>query len=89
MKHNIWSIIFIGLGIFCILIGTTSLGNQQYAERLAVKIIILGIILIIFSLLGMVPNRKSDNIKEAENLISEKRIIMTIVGNAVVLIRTI
>lgn len=66
MKHNIWSIIFIGLGIFCIFIGTTSLGNQQYAERLAVRIIILGIILIVFSLLGMVPNRKSDNIKDAE-----------------------
>jgi hypothetical protein len=66
MKHNIWSIIFIGLGIFCIFIGATSLGNQQYIERLAVKIITIGIALIVLSLLGMVPNTKSDNIKEAE-----------------------
>ena len=66
MKHNIWSIIFIGLGIICIFIGITSLGNQKYTERIAIRIIILGIILIVLSLFGMVPNRKSDNIKEAE-----------------------
>jgi hypothetical protein len=66
MKHNIWTIIFIGLGIICILIGITSIGNQLYTERVASRIIILGVVLIILSLFGMVPNRKSDNIKEAE-----------------------
>ena len=66
MKHNIWSIIFILLGIICIFIGLTSLGNQRYTERLAFRIIVLGIILIIFSFIGMVPNRKSDKKKDAK-----------------------
>ena len=66
MKFNIWSVIFIGLGIICIFIGLTSLGIQKYANRIGVRIFILGIILIVISLIGMVPNRKSDNEKEAE-----------------------
>ena len=66
MKFNIWSIIFIGLGIICISIGITSLGTQKYTNRIGSRIIILGIILIVISLIGMVPNTKSDNIKEAE-----------------------
>jgi hypothetical protein len=66
MKFNIWSIIFIGLGIICIFIGITSLGTQKYANRIGARIFIIGIILIVISLIGMVPNRKSDNKKEAE-----------------------
>jgi hypothetical protein len=66
MKHNIWSIIFVGLGILSIFIGITSSGNHTYTERASARFIFFGIILIALSLFGMVPNRKSDNIKEAE-----------------------
>jgi hypothetical protein len=66
MKHNIWSIIYIVVGIIFIVIGLTSLGNQIYTNLIVVRIIILGIILIILSLIGRVPNRKSDNKKDAE-----------------------
>ena len=66
MKFNIWSTIFIGLGIICIFVGITSVGTQKYTGRIGGRIFILGIILIVLSLIGMVPKRKSDYIKEAE-----------------------
>jgi hypothetical protein len=66
MKFNIWSIIFIVLGIICIFIAITSFGNQKYANRIVGRILILGIILILISLVGMVPNWRSDYKKEAE-----------------------
>ncbi len=66
MKYNVWSIIFIGLGIICILMGVTSLGNQVSTGRVGSRIIFIGIILIVLSLIGMVPYRKSDHRKRAE-----------------------
>lgn len=46
--------------------GITSLGNHLSTGRVGSRIIFIGIILIVLSLIGMVPYRKSDHRKRAE-----------------------
>lgn len=88
MKHNIWSIIFIILGILSIFIGITSSGNQTYTERASARFIFFGILLIALSLFGMVSNRKLDNIKEARLFNFRETETDDNCGNVIVLIKT-
>jgi uncharacterized membrane protein len=85
MKFNIWSVIFIGLGIICIFIGITSLGTQKYANRIGARIFILGIILIVISLIGWCQTENQIMKKKRKSLILEK--LKTIVANVAALLR--